>query len=467
MFDVLLFGELVGTLTARGRGVRFTYAPGALENLELPPISLSLPKRQEPYADSAAGPFFRNLLPEQAYRRLVTAAIGTAPENDLVLLGVIGGECPGAVSIWPETKRPAAPPAYRTLDGAEVAGLFSRADRQTLAGALVRGRLSLAGAQEKIALLRDAEGRWQLPLNGAVTSHILKQSATEFPDVLENELFCMALAEAADLVVASVGIIAPDVRVFCTERFDRIASGDSLAKLHQEDFCQVLAVDPGRKYEHDGGPGIKRCAAVISRHAAAPVVDLERLIRWAGFNYLVGNEDAHAKNLALLYERGGALLSPHYDVVSTEIYPGLRRRMAMKIGRAWDVRNVQAGDFKRLAAQVDLPWPAVRTALGDLADRVATVLSETKERSAAMHGPSPVCYRPPNTTPNAARNLSRSPRGAPGNNPERLSGGEAFSERTCTQKPSVARACQRSVPMNACAVASVTSSATAGANQFW
>src|SRR5213592_2399075 len=272
MFDVYLYDARVGTLAPRGHGMRFTYTQQALENERVPAVSVSLPKRVEPFADSLAGPFFRNLLPEQAFRQLVAAAVGTAPENSLALLGAIGGECPGAVSIWPEASGPPAEPEYEPLDSDGLVALFSRTNRQPLANALTRGRLSLAGAHEKIALLRDEKGQWRLPLSGAVTSHILKQAPAEFPHLLENELYCMALAGACGLNVAQAELAAPDIRIFRTERFDRPRSPEAREarrrKLHQEDFCQILGVEPERKYETDGGPGLRKSAAVLRRYSS-------------------------------------------------------------------------------------------------------------------------------------------------------------------------------------------------------
>jgi len=394
MFDVYLYDVHVGTLTARGRGVRFAYTPQALENERLPTLSVSLPKRVEPFPDSLAGPFFRNLLPEQAFRRLVAAAVGTAPENSLALLGAIGGECPGAVSIWPEQSGPPAKPEYELLDPDGLVALFSRTNRQPLANALTRGRLSLAGAQDKIALLRDEKGQWRLPLNGAVTSHILKQAPAEFPHLLENELYCMALAAACGLNVAQAGLAAPNIRIFCTERFDRPRSPEAgearRNKVHQEDFCQILSVEPERKYETDDGPGLKKCAAVLRRYSSLPAEDLVRLIRWVGFNYLIGNEDAHAKNLALLYLAGGLRLTPHYDLVSTELYPGLARLLAMKLGRAWDIRTVQRSDWQRVADAMGLPWSETRVTLLELVTRVNAAVRPTAAASVELFGPSPV-----------------------------------------------------------------------------
>jgi serine/threonine-protein kinase HipA len=394
VFDIYLYDARVGTLTPRGRGVRFAYAREALDDGALPALSVSLPKRDDAFPDSEAGPFFRNLLPEQAYRRLVATAVGSDPENSVALLGAIGGECPGAVSIWPAGSGPPPTPEYEPLDSAGFRALFSAADRRQLARAVTRGRLSLAGAQEKIALLRTAAGEWRLPLRGAVTSHILKEAAREFAHILENELFCARLAGGCGLSVPPTELVSLGVRVLSSERFDRPAAPSHeripRRKLHQEDFCQVLAVNPERKYEADGGPGLKKCAAAIRRHSGLPADDLVRLVRWVGFNFLIGNEDAHAKNLAFLYLPHGLRLTPHYDLVSTEVYSDLGRRLAMKLGQAWDIRNVQRSDWKRVANAVDVPWDQARTVLLELSARMQAVLSQIAPQWSADFGSSPI-----------------------------------------------------------------------------
>ena len=385
VFDVLLYDRPIGTVQRRGRGIRFQYLPEALEDDSLPGISLALPKSSAPYPDSKAGPYFRNLLPEQAYRKLVATAAGKGTE-DLALLGAIGGECPGAVSIWPPDTRPASIPKYSRLSTEELGSLFSPGHATNLAAAVARGRLSLPGVQEKISLLRQDDGSWWLPLQGAVTSHILKQAPSVFPGILENELLCMALAKAAGLNVASADIAAPEVRIYCTERFDRPPG----RKLHQEDFCQILTVEPLSKYENEGGPGLGACAEILRRHSALPADDLKRLTQWTAFNYLIGNEDAHAKNLALLYRADGLHLTPFYDLVSTEVYPLLERRLAMKIGRATDIRNVQRSDWQRFAAVLRLPWPLVRSWLLEVSDTLTRALPGTVDHCHRTFGDSEV-----------------------------------------------------------------------------
>ena len=393
MYTVYLYDEPIGVIERRGTGIRFTYAQSALNDDAFPALSLSLPKRPEPYADRRAGVYFRNLLPEQAYKRLVAAAAG-ALVDDTALLGAIGGECPGAVSIWPEDQLPPKTPEYQPLSTEDLERLLSPAS-PGLGDAVRRGRLSLPGVQPKIALMRhDENGPWMLPLHGAITSHIVKQATNEYPNLAENELICTALARAVGISVSNWCLVATKQHAFCVERFDRIATGDSAGpprrKLHQEDFCQILSVKPEMKYHAEGGPGVRQCADVIRHHCALPAVDLPSLVKWVGFNDLIGNADAHAKNLALVYTESGLQLSPYYDLVSTEVYPNLVPDLAMKIGRSWDIRNVQKSDWRRFAEHVGLPWNSVRTLLAEAADAMATAVGPVMEQQQDLIGRNPM-----------------------------------------------------------------------------
>ena len=320
----------------------------------------------------------------------MASAADTDAGDSVALLGAIGGECPGAVSIWPGDKTPPEVHEYQPLSDSDLRALFSSSGRPGLGSAITRGRLSLPGVQEKIALLKQPDGTWALPLEGAVTSHILKQPTGDFSGLLENELFCMTLAERTGLQVPDTGIPASGVRVFCAERFDRAVvnsyDGTPRRRIHQEDFCQVLGVPPERKYERDGGPGIRKCADVIRDFSALPAEDLPGLVKWVGFNCLTGNEDAHAKNLAFLYTEQGLRLAPYYDLVSTEVYQELERGLAMKVGASWDVRNLQKSDWRRLAERIDLPWERARSLLLEISALAVTAADEVSEFCSDRYG---------------------------------------------------------------------------------
>lgn len=158
------------------------------------------------YGGRVAKAFFLNLLPEGAYRRLVAEAAGTALGNDSALLGAIGGECPGAIAIWPAHQEPPDTAQYEALAHDDFARLFDATNPMALAAATRRARLWLAGVQEKMALFCDDKGRSFRPINGAVTTHILKQAPATYSELLENELFCMMLAAHVQLQVARVGL---------------------------------------------------------------------------------------------------------------------------------------------------------------------------------------------------------------------------------------------------------------------
>jgi serine/threonine-protein kinase HipA len=390
VFAVYLHNTRVGLIEQRGLGIRFTYNDLALKSDTIPALSISLPKRPEPYPNRHASPFFRNLLPEQAYRRLVARAANTRVDDHLALLGAIGGECPGAISIWSEDRGPPTDQTYVDLSGDDLAALFRSSQSDALGNAITRGRLSLPGVQEKIALLQRDDGGWMLPQNGAVTSHILKQPTIDFPNLLENEIYCSLLAREAGLEVPETGLATAKTRILCVERFDRVIPSDSTreprSKVHQEDFCQICRIDPDRKYERDGGPGLAKCADIIKTYSRLPAEDLIRFVRWVGFNYVVGNEDAHGKNLALLYEEDGLRLTPHYDLVSTEVYENLERELAMKIGRSWDIRDVKKSDWRQFATRAGLPWDVVRSQLLELAALVSGSVLRVERLCAGRYG---------------------------------------------------------------------------------
>ena len=391
MYRVFLGDRFVGRIEPdRGR-LAFTYAEAAVDDAGVPALSVRLPKRTEPYDDADARPFFENLLPEEEFRRLIAAAVRTSPGNTAGLLGAIAGECAGAVSVWPEGRHPPRRAEYRELAPHDLRDLFHSPDDPRLVRAQRRGRLSLAGAQPKLTLRGDGD-RWLLPLNGAPATHILKRTRHGVPYLVENEFFAMRLAAAAGLLVPKVAHTDAGVPLLVVARFDRVATGSpaaaagGVARRHQEDFCQAAGVLPAAKYEAEGGPGIATCASLLRSHSAVPVADLRRLAEWVAFNFLLGNEDAHGKNLALLYGDDGVRLAPFYDLLSTAVYRGLSRKAAMAIGGERRHRWVRRRHWERCAADLGLPTRAALRTFRHVADRVAAELDAAREATAVAFG---------------------------------------------------------------------------------
>ena len=108
------------------------------------------------------------------------------------------------------------------------------------------------------------------------------------------------------------------------------------------------------KYENEGGPGLKECFSLLSTFSIQPIVDRLHLLRWVVYNYLIGNNDAHAKNLAILFPGGRSVLAPFYDMLCTQVYEDLSEKMAMKIGGEIRHNHVYLKHWERLALGAEI-----------------------------------------------------------------------------------------------------------------
>jgi serine/threonine-protein kinase HipA len=387
--DVYLHRELVGHLIQNDGGqMVFDYAASWLEKPGATPLSHSLPLREKRFTRKECRGYFAGVLPEESKRAIIARNLGISERNDYSMLERIGGECAGAVTFLSAGEAlPARDDHYRTLSSPELAGILRELPRRPLLAGETGIRLSLAGAQDKIAV-RVEGNAVSLPLDGAPSTHILKPAVERFAGVVFNEAYCMKLAAAVGLPVAKTEIRrVEDVEYLLIERYDRTYRQNSegatvLERLHQEDFCQALGIVSENKYQKEGGPSLKQCFALLREVSSAPVLDLARLLDAVIFNYLVGNNDAHGKNFSLLYRGVGTAnmetrLAPLYDVVSTRYYPELTRELAMKIGGEYSSDKVSKANFERLAEDAGLAKPLVRRRVPELAEAVLLNLGKT------------------------------------------------------------------------------------------
>lgn len=339
LLDVYLKERLVGRLKQDDSGVlSFGYDEAWLGSESAVPLSVSLPLRIEPFDRNECRPFFAGLLPEETNRKLIAQSFGVSDKNDFALLEKIGAECAGAVSLLPSGEPTVAgAPGYREIGLDELAGKMAVLPQHPLLAGQEGIRLSLAGAQDKMAV-KIEDGRFFVPLDGAPSTHILKPRSPHFEGLVENEFFCMKLAAQIGFEVASVEAgTTGDITFLQVKRYDRIHPSDGLlTRVHQEDFCQAMRIAPELKYQQEGGPNLKRCFELLRAVSSFPGPDVLRLFDAVVFNFLIGNNDAHGKNFSLLYNEGQIRLAPFYDLVCTQAYPGLAAEMAMKIG---DERN--------------------------------------------------------------------------------------------------------------------------------
>jgi len=378
--DVYLHEKLVGYLTQDDDGqMLFEYAPSWLEDPLTTPLSQSLPLRKEPFTRKECRGFFAGVLPEENKREIIARNLGISARNDYAMLERIGGECAGAITFIPAGERvPERHDEYRRLGDAELANILRELPRRPLMAGEKGVRLSLAGAQDKIAVHVSGDNI-SVPLRSAPSTHIVKPAIERFKDVVFNEAVCMILADKVGLPTARVAIRNVEgLDYLLVERYDRVkGSGGITQRLHQEDFCQALGVVPERKYQSEGGPTLKQCFDLLRHVSAAPVIDLQRLLDAVIFDVLIGNHDAHAKNFSLLYgEDHSVRLAPLYDVLSTVYYPELSPHMAMKIGGESASDQLLPQHFETLAKETGLAKPMVVKRIPELAKTVVSKLAE-------------------------------------------------------------------------------------------
>ena len=273
--NVFLNGRLVGRLRRQASGaINFEYDGTWLAWEHAIPVSLSLPLRDDRFAGDPVIAVFDNLLPDnEQIRRRLAERVRAESHDAHSLLAAVGRDCTGALQFLPDGKDPGPVGGVsgRPLGDKEIADILGDLKGTPLGvDESEEFRISLAGAQEKTALLYWQE-KWQVPHGTTATTHILKPQIGKLPNgidlsqSIENEHLCMHLTAAFGLPTAQTQMQEfGDKRALVVERFDRRWTHDGrLLRLPQEDCCQALSIPPPRKYELDGGPGIREILELL------------------------------------------------------------------------------------------------------------------------------------------------------------------------------------------------------------
>ncbi len=363
--------RLVGELTQDGPRLGFCYDEGYRSLRANLPLSRHLPLGLAAFDDSATRAFFANLLPEGDIRRQVARQLGVSADNTFALLEGIGGDCAGAVSVLRPGDMPGSSGQYRPISREALARELATLPSHPFLAGEEGVRLSLAGAQNKLPLYVK-NGEFFIPEGNRASSHILKTAIPQLENTVLNEAFCMNLAHRIGLPVPAAQVVEIEgVEVYMIERYDRkrTAPGE-IERLHQEDFCQALGVIPEMKYEQEGGPGFLACFRLVEEWSDEPILDTLNLLRWALFNFLIGNADSHAKNLSFLYVGGTVRLAPFYDLLSTAVYERVSNKFAMKMGGQKDPRYLMATHLDRFSGEVGIELRTVRAQLLELCGKL-------------------------------------------------------------------------------------------------
>jgi serine/threonine-protein kinase HipA len=399
--DVLINGRLVGRLEKAASGaIDFQYGQDWLAWEHRFAISLSLPLSPVAYRGVKVAAVFDNLLPDrEAVRRRLAERMAASGTDFYSLLEAIGRDCVGAMQFLPEGSGGASDPIARgePMGDAEIEALLGGLAQAPLG--LDRDdefRISVAGAQEKTALLR-MNGQWFRPSGATPTTHILKPQLGQIPtsdgmidmsDSVDNEHYCMRLLHAFGLQVARTEIATFGARrVLVVERFDRHwRNAEHILRLPQEDCCQALGISPTRKYQSDGGPNVRDVLGLL-QGADEPQVDQPAFFKSQILFWLIGATDGHAKNFSIFLKPGGGYsLTPFYDVLSAQ--PAVDKgqitpknyRLAMSAGtnRHYRVGEVMGRHFVQTGKAAGISAGVIRDAIIELLDRAPSALARAR-----------------------------------------------------------------------------------------
>lgn len=390
--NVFVNGRLVGALRREATGaVNFRYARDWLDWDSTFPISLSLPLREDQYVGAAVLNVFDNLLPDgDATRKRVAERVGAEGTDTYSMLAALGHDCVGALQFLPDehTPDPAGKVDGHPVDAGDIADILNNLVSAPLGlGEDEDFRISIAGAQEKTALLKR-DGRWYKPIGTTATTHILKPQIGRLPngvdlsDSVENEYFCLRLLSALGIPSAHTEIADfGGRRTLVVERFDRLWTRDKrLLRLPQEDCLQSLSIPSTRKYQSDGGPSTTEIFGLL-KGSDTVEADLSHFLRAIIVFWLIGATDGHAKNFSIFLNPGGRFrMTPLYDVLSAQ--PSLddgqvqrkNFKLAMSIGKShhYRVEEVMPQHFVQSAAMAGIGASLVRSTFEDIVANTMT-----------------------------------------------------------------------------------------------
>jgi len=394
--NVLLNGREVGLLSRASSGaIDFKYARDWLAWENAIPVSLSMPLREDRYIGPPVLAVFENLLPDNKSIRDRVAARVKAPGTDAFsLLGKIGHDCVGALQFLPDGMDAGKAGAIegRPISDDEIA----RKIRDLKADPLGMDededfRISIAGAQEKTALLFH-EGQWMTPIGTTATTHILKPQIGQIPNgvdlsnSVENEYLCLKLCAALGLEVAKAEIVDfAGTKVLAVERFDRLWARDGrLLRLPQEDMCQALSVPPTLKYQADGGPDNQKIMALL-KGSDTPAEDQAAYLNAQIIFWLIGATDGHAKNFSIFLAPGQRFrMTPLYDILTAQPSVDARQvnekkfKLAMSVGdrNHYRIGEITPRHFLQTADRCNFDEAIVRQSLARLLETAGATAEE-------------------------------------------------------------------------------------------
>ncbi|HAG53275.1 MAG TPA: hypothetical protein DCL21_05770 [Alphaproteobacteria bacterium] len=384
-------GELAGKLEYENGKFFFEYDEG----YQGKDISNNITKDKSHHTYDEVKAFFENLLPEQNIRKHIAKQYGISESNVFMILYHIGGDCAGCIELYPEDyiynkqdefSLKSFLTKYSCLDGNELVDIV----KNLIDGykGIPLDRMSLAGAQKKLTLIKLRHKvygiRFFMPMDNFPSNCLIKVTNGRDDGLIYNEHFCMSLSSKMGFNTAKTTIhkLTEGLEFLSVRRFDRnirqLGLMVSCSRKHMQDFCQVFNKESNVKYQKEGGPAIKDIFFELEG------LDRKRFIQIIIFNYLIGNNDAHAKNFSIL--ESGSFgqdviynLAPFYDLVSTNAYDYYEDKMAMKIGGEYEHNKIRYKHFYKMAKELKLTQRFIDKEILKISSDIVNVAEQLKK----------------------------------------------------------------------------------------
>ncbi len=381
---VLVNDRDLGSIFQSANGkLSFVYDREWLNSIDHYPLSMSMPLGDAEHGNAVVTNYLWGLLPDRpATLAAIARTHSVSVRSAFALVAAVGEDLAGAVQIVPPERLGALKTREGIVQISEARLVRFLDDIVTNLGPLNisedAGFFSLAGAQAKKAVYW-VKGKWYEPRGRTPSTHIIKPPMRDLEGQVENEHFCLRLAQALGLraCASSVELIGGKPNIV-TERYDRIRvragkrvplteAGGRVVRVHQEDMCQAMGIDPARKYQAEGGPGMRAIMKLLAG-SGDPATDRMRFMRACAFNFVILGPDAHGKNFSILIDVGGRYrLAPLYDINSVLPYRlEETRKLAMSIGGEGRWRSVGPTHWEKAARLCGYPAADALTHVRDI-----------------------------------------------------------------------------------------------------
>lgn len=329
--------------------------------------------------------FFQNLFPEGENFDILLQSFRVSRNNIFAITQILGLDLPGALQIISDPVMLSIQTSFRAIQPFEIVERLKNYSVHDLVIWDGKPRLSVAGIHQKINVVVKEDGELGFGEGQLCSTHILKFDRSPKNRVVINEFLMMQLAKGIGLNVADVELkYFAEYPTLLIKRFDRTWRDHKVLRRHMIDGCQALNLLPDYKYERNFGSGrdvkdIREGASFPALFAFCnacknPALAKKQLLEWTLFNLIIGNWDAHGKNISFFVSEAGIEIAPLYDLICIRIYPEFSQELAMALGDEFDTIEINAYQLADFADSCQISRVTVATTLINLCHQVLSAL---------------------------------------------------------------------------------------------